>query len=30
MTLLEQVIANYPASPVAEQAKIDLQKLKGN
>jgi tol-pal system protein YbgF len=27
--LLEEVIANYPASPAAEQAKLDLQKLKG-
>lgn len=30
VALLEQVISKYPASPVAEQAKIDLQKLKGN
>lgn len=27
--LLEEVIANYPASPAAEQAKLDLAKLKG-
>ncbi|MFM1918771.1 MAG: hypothetical protein RLZZ303_405 [Candidatus Hydrogenedentota bacterium] len=28
--LLEEVVANYPVSPAAEQAKVDLQKLRGN
>jgi tol-pal system protein YbgF len=27
--LLEEVIANYPVSPAAEQAKVDLQRLRG-
>ncbi len=27
--LLEEVIANYPVSPAAEQAKLDLQRLNG-
>lgn len=29
IALLEDVIARFPASPVAEQARLDLQKLKG-
>lgn len=28
--LLEEVIANYPVSPAAEQAKLDLQRLNGS
>jgi tol-pal system protein YbgF len=30
IALLEEVIAKFPASPVAEQARLDLQKLKGS
>jgi outer membrane protein assembly factor BamD (BamD/ComL family) len=30
ISLMEEVVADYPISPAAEQAKIDLNKLRGN